>query len=101
MAAKRGSQKMKDVGGGFDEKRLKALVSELKRLKLDPDVIINGQPRPDWVTGTFAASSPDRLAAGLKTVFSAGPAKFRINDILIRGIPIPDEIFVNFDFTPR
>jgi hypothetical protein len=48
-----GSQKLAAKGRGFSSAKLNALVSVLKKYKLDKDIIINGKPHPDFIKGQF------------------------------------------------
>lgn len=99
MAAKRGSETI--AAGGFDPAKLKAVVAQLKKLKLNPDIIINGQPWPDLFKGSFKAGNPDKFVAGLRSIFDLGAAHYDFNNILTRGTPIPDEIMVKFEVRTR
>jgi hypothetical protein len=99
-AAKKGSEKMK-IERGFDDAKVKAVIAKLRKLKLNPDIIINGQPRPDFISGTLKAADVTKFAEGLKTVFEFGPAQYNFHNILTRGIPIPDDLLVRFEVTAR
>jgi hypothetical protein len=48
-----GSQKLAAKGRGFSSAKLNALVSVLKKYKLDKNIIINGKPNPDFIKGQF------------------------------------------------
>ncbi len=99
MAAKSGSEKI--VAARFNDAQLKSIIAELKKLKLNPDIIINGQPRPDLIKGTFSAPSNTKLAAGLKLIFGLENAKHKPIKLFPKGIPWPDEFVVNFEINAR
>ncbi len=98
--AKKASAKAKgsDVikARGFDEAKLKRMMAALKKLRLDPDIIINGKPRPDLIKGTFKARNGDGLAAGLREIF-VFEARYKVPRFLINGQPWPDEFLVQFE----
>lgn len=99
MAEKRGSAKVA-AGARFNEAQLKRIIAELRKLDLNPDIIINGKPRPDIIKGTFSAKSSTKLAAGLKTIFGQlENARYKPVRLFPKGIPWPEEYLVNFEAT--
>jgi len=96
MAAKRGSEKL-SAPARFDEAKLRRIIAELKKLGVNPDIIINGKPKPDIIKGTFTATSNTRLQAGLKLIFGIENAKYKPIKLFPKGIPWPEEFLVNFE----
>jgi hypothetical protein len=95
MAVSRGSAKLT---AKFDEAKLKRMIAELKKLNLNPDIIINGKPKPDIIKGTFSAKSNTRLSAGLKVLFAGlENARYKPVKLFPKGIPWPEEYLVDFE----
>ncbi|HZS08246.1 MAG TPA: hypothetical protein VFD58_25660 [Blastocatellia bacterium] len=96
---KTGSQKMNAARatGGFSPQELKSLVASLRRLKLKPDVIINGTPRPDLIRGSFTAPSPGAAQEGVGLVLGIRDAIHKPLRLFPKGTPLPDNIRVEFE----
>jgi hypothetical protein len=94
MAADRGSAKL---AARFDEAKLKNVISELKKLGLNPDIIINGKPKPDIIKGTFTAPSNTKMQAGLKLLLGIENAQYKPVKLFPKGTPRPDIFEISFE----
>jgi len=66
--SKTGSQKLAGKGRGFSPDKLRALVSVLKKYKLDKNIIINGKPNPDFIKGQFTTKDSTAVLDILRRV---------------------------------
>jgi hypothetical protein len=66
--SKTGSAKLSSAGRGFSAAKLSALVTILKKYKLDKDIIINGKPQPDFIKGRFTTKDSAAVVDVLRRV---------------------------------
>ena len=105
--AKRGAARGSDVllerwkrGVGIDDEVVNGIVEATKDLDIDlRDILIKGQPRPDFLRASAVTGDPDRVGAVVGGVLGAlqrtGGGGFPVIRVFPRGIPRPDQFVVD------
>ena len=95
-----GSAKISDQRGSFSPADVKRLTALLTKLKAKPDILVNGIPKPDWLKGSFAAPSSAAAAQGILELLKLG-GTFKPVKLFPKGIPVIDQVMVEFDVRAR